>query len=272
MFKKPHYIALGAVGLVTLIVLGLPQHTASQIKLAIGGLFLPLFGLSKSSQHFAREAGNSVISRSELLQQNDLLRQSNQVLNLRGMQLTAALRENEHLRQLLAWRQSGPQAAWNLKLARVVGQDPANWWHTIQIDLGSRDGILPNVPVLVPEGFVGRVSTVGLTTSQVLLIGNPNCKVSATVFSDKTSELGVITGGGSPLDNSLVTLSYLSSPGNLKPGQLVKTSGESSLTRGGIVIGQIVENAHMVEMGYAEVRVKLAANLSSLEEVWVLMP
>jgi rod shape-determining protein MreC len=188
------------------------------------------------------------------------------------MQLTAALKDNDHLRQLLAWRQSGPQAAWNLKLARVVGQDPANWWHTIQIDLGSRDGIVPNVPVIVQEGFVGRISTVGLTTSQVLLVGNPNCKVSATVFSDKTSELGVITGGSGPLDNSLVTLSYLSSTSNLKPGQIVKTSGESSLTRGGIVIGQVVENAHLVEMGYSEVRVKLAANLSSLEEVWVMMP
>ena len=54
MLKKPHYIAFGLVGLLTLIVLSLPQHTASQIKLAIGGLFLPLFGLSKSSQQLAR--------------------------------------------------------------------------------------------------------------------------------------------------------------------------------------------------------------------------
>jgi len=45
MLKKPHYIALGFVGLLTLIILSLPQHTASQLKLAIGGLFLPLFGL-----------------------------------------------------------------------------------------------------------------------------------------------------------------------------------------------------------------------------------
>jgi len=74
------------------------------------------------------------------------------------------------------------------------------------------------------------------------------------------------------MDNSLVTLSFLSSSSNLKPGQIVKTSGESGLTRGGITIGQIAENVHQVEIGYGEVRVKLAANLNSLEEVWVLMP
>ncbi len=36
---------------------------------------------------------------------------------------------------------------------------------------------------------------------------------------EKTGESGVITGVSSPLDNSLVTLSFLSSNSNLKPGQ-----------------------------------------------------
>jgi len=272
MLKKPHYIALGLVGLLTLIVLSLPQHTANQIKLAIGGLFLPLFGLSKSSQQLAREAGNAIVPRSELIRQNELLRQSNQVLRLHSMQEEAVLRENQHLRQLLNWRQSSPQSLWRMKLARVVGQDPANWWHTIQIDLGSRDGMMTNLTVVVPEGLVGRISAVSLTTSQVTLVGNADCKVAASVGAVNTGEHGVITGGAGPLDSSLVTLSYLSATNNLKPGQIVMTSVEGGLTRAGIVIGQVVENAHLVEIGYAEVRVKLAANLNSLEEVWVLTP
>src|ERR1700689_754076 len=103
MLKKPHYIALGLIGLLTLIVLNLPQHTASQIKLAIGSLFLPLFGLSKSTQQLAREAGNALVPRSELIRQNELLRQSNEVLRLRAMQLDAVLRENERLHQSLNW-------------------------------------------------------------------------------------------------------------------------------------------------------------------------
>lgn len=272
MLKKPHYIALGVVGLLTLIVLSLPQHATSQIKLAIGGLFLPLFGLSKSTQQAARSTGNAIVPRSELVRQNELLRQTNQVLRIHAMQQDALLRENEHLHQLLNWRQSPPQSLWNLKLARVVGQDPANWWHTIQLDLGSRDGMQTNLTVLVPEGLAGRITAVGLTTSQVTLIGNPNCKVAALVESGKAPEHGIIIGGTGPLDTSLVTLSYLSSSSSLKPGQIVKTSGEGGLTRGGVVIGQVVEEVHQVEIGYGEVRVKLAANLNSLEEVWVLMP
>ena len=44
MLKKSHYIALGVIGLLVVILLHLPQQTAARLKLAIGGLFLPLFG------------------------------------------------------------------------------------------------------------------------------------------------------------------------------------------------------------------------------------
>ena len=43
MLRRPHYIALGLLGLLTLIVLNLPSHTAGQLKLTIGSFFLPLF-------------------------------------------------------------------------------------------------------------------------------------------------------------------------------------------------------------------------------------
>src|SRR6266478_3271446 len=101
MLRRPHYIALGLVGLLTLIALNLPSHTAGQIKLA--------------------------------------------------------LRENEQLRQLLGWSRQMP---WNLKLANVVQRDPANWWQTVFIDAGSRDGMRVDLPVMTSAGLVGRISAV----------------------------------------------------------------------------------------------------------------
>jgi rod shape-determining protein MreC len=81
-------------------------------------------------------------------------------------------------------------------------RDPANWWRTVQIDLGSRDGVTDNLPVLTADGLVGRVSSVGLTRSQVVLIGDPNCRVSALV-ENPAHDTGVISASG-PLDNTLV--------------------------------------------------------------------
>ena len=157
-----------------------------------------------------------------------------------------------------------------IKLARVIMRDPANWWRTVQIDLGSRDGVTNDLPVLTSSGLIGRISSVSLTHSQVVLIGDRDCRVSATV-ENATRDMGVIV-AGDPLDTSLVDLTYLASSANLKPGQGVVTSGLGKVFPPGIPIGQIVDS-RSVEYGlYTEGRVKLNANLGSLEQVWVLFP
>jgi rod shape-determining protein MreC len=147
-------------------------------------------------------------------------------------------------------------------------RDPANWWRTVQIDLGSRDGIQTNQPVLTAEGLVGRVSAVSYVSSQVVLVGDQNCRVSAMV-ENATHDMGVLTPGG-PLDSSLVQLGYLASSANLKPGQDVLTSGLGGIFPRGIPIGKIVD-VQTVEYGLAtEASVKLNANLGALEQVWVM--
>lgn len=266
MIKRPHYIALGLVGLLTLIVLNLPQHATGQIKLAIGSLFLPLFGFSKSSQDLVSRAADAALPRSELITQNLELKRANEALLARDAQLDALLRENAQLRAHFGWER---QEAWKMRLASVIAHDPANWWHVITIDAGSRDGIKVNMPAVTSEGLVGRVSAVSYTTSQVALIGNPDCKVSAVV--EKTGDTGVITGSATALDNTLVTLSFLSANNNIKPGQRVVASGEGGIFKKGLVIGQVAEEAHLGELGYSEARVKLAANPGAIEEVWVLL-
>jgi rod shape-determining protein MreC len=269
MFKRPHYISLGLVGLLTLIVLNLPQHATGQIKLAIGSLFLPLFGLSKSSQDLVSRAADAALPRSELISQNEELRRENESLKARAAQLDALLRENSQLRDHFGWEHQQP---WKLRLASVIARDPANWWHVVVIDAGSREGIRTNMPAMTSEGLVGRVSAVGYTTSQVSLIGNPDCKVSALVVTgDKSGDTGVITGGATALDNSLVTLSFLSANNNIRPGQRVVASGQGGVFKKGLVIGQVAEEPRVGDLGYAEARVKLAANPGAMEEIWVVL-
>src|ERR1700743_3599433 len=143
MFKRSHYIALGIVVLLTLILLNLPSHTAARLKLAIGSLFLPLFGLANSSDQIANKAGDAITTRTELLKENDTLRRQNQEFQMEAMQAQETARENARLRALVGWKQSKP---WKLKLARVVLRDPANWWRTVQIDKGTLDGLSNNLP------------------------------------------------------------------------------------------------------------------------------
>ncbi len=265
MFKQKNYLALGAVVFVAVLLLSLPTRATTRLKLAVESWFLPLFGLAGAAQQLPADLADSVLPRRELLKQVDDLRRENQQLKEQQIQTAAIARENDQLRGLLGWQRQVP---WKLKLANVVMRDPANWWHTIQIDLGSRDGVQTNMPVLTAEGLVGRVSAISFVSSQVVLIGDQNCRVSAVV-EDSTHDMGVLTAGG-PLDLSLVPLSYLASSANLKPGQNVLTSGLGGIFPKGIPIGKIAD-AQSIEYGLAtEANVKLNANLGALEQVWVL--
>ena len=95
-------------------------------------------------------------------------------------------------------------------------------------------------------------------------------KVAARV-ENTTRDTGVI-GASGPLATEIVELGYLSRDSNLKPGQQVVTSGEGGIFPAGIPIGQIVD-VQPVDYGTrAEARVRLAAKLNALQEVWVKFP
>jgi rod shape-determining protein MreC len=267
MFKQKNYLALGAVVLVAVMLLSLPTRATARLKLAIGSWFLPLFGLAGEAQQLPADLADSVLPRRELLKEIDDLRRENQHLKEQQVQTAAIARENDQLRDSLGWQRQSP---WKLRLANVVMRDPANWWHTVQIDLGSRDGVQTNQPVLTSDGLslVGRITSVSFVSSQVALVDDPNCRVSALV-EDSTHDMGVLT-PREPLDSSLVPLSFLASGANLKPGQNVFTSGLGGVFPKGIPIGKIVDS-QSIEYGLAtEANVKLNANLGALEQVWVL--
>jgi rod shape-determining protein MreC len=266
MFKQKHYLALGAVTLMALLIFSLPPRATGRLKLVVGSLFLPLFGLANNTEQLPVSVANAAMSRRELLQLTENFRRENDQLKVEALQAAATARENDQLRAALGWQRQEP---WKLKLAQVISRDPANWWRTIEIDLGSRDGIVENLPVLTAEGLVGRVASVGLYSSQVVLLGDPNCKASALV-ENPSHDTGIISASG-PLDSSLVALTYLSSGANLKPGQSVITSGLGGIFPKGIPIGLVAENTRSVEFGlYTETRVKLSANLGALEQVFVM--
>ncbi len=276
MLRKPQYIALGIVALVGLILFSLPESMTSRVKLAITGLFLPLFGLSESTQSVARRAGNSVVPREDLVRELEQLRAEKQKLEFNLLQAREAGRENERLRKQAGFPATSP---WKLRPARVIARDPANWWRTVFVDVGSKDGVRVDMPVITPEGLAGRVSAVGTTRSQVVLLGDQNCRVGALV--KETAENGIVVPYAS--DPTIVTLTYLSRSSTAKSGQAIVTSGlelkpgNQVLSSGlggvfpkGIPIGEIVDVRNVGFGLYQEARVRLAVNLNALDQVWVV--
>jgi rod shape-determining protein MreC len=268
MLKRPYLIALGLITVLLLIIWTLPPKTMAGFKSAIGSLFVPLQGVSSTGHDAADRTTDALTPKSELLKELDRLRKENQQLKLQEVQARQFEQENARLRQAVGWQQ---QKKWELKLGRVILRDPANWWRTVQIDLGSREGIAPDMPVLTVQGLIGKVSVVSFTHSQVVLLGDSHCKVSGLIQGDARDRLTGIIGPSGTLDSTLVALSLLPPNANVKPGQAVVTSGVGGIFPPGISVGTIVDS-HAADYGLStEARVKLAANLNALEEVWVIV-
>lgn len=269
MFKRSQYIAFTAAILAVVIFLNLPSQTAARVKLAIGSLFVPLFGLSSTAGKAVESGAMRALPKSSLISELEQTRRENEQLKLKVVQSQEVWRENEQLRAALIWKKTAP---WHPKLANVVARDPANWWRTIQIDLGTRAGVITNLPVVTAEGLVGRVDQVGFNYARVLLVGDPNCRVSAVVENQTRDEGVILSSTAAVPEESIVQLTYLPRQSRALPGQRVVTSGLSGIYPKGIPIGYIIDTNSIGFGLYIEARVKLSANLRELEHVWVLFP
>ena len=268
MLKRTHHLYFVAGLLLALLLLSLSPQRGERVKLALGFIHLPLFGLAGSASGLADLVSLSGLSRKGLLEENRRLQQQLAELRMTQQQTAEALKENDRLRSLVGWQLNAPAKR---KLAKVVARDPANWWRTVQIDLGSRDGLHADLPVMTPEGLAGRVSSVGVSRSTVTLVGDPNCRVACLV--QETRDNGIVGPSSSgSLDQQLVYLTYVSQNSRLTNGQMVVTSGLGGVFPKGIPLGRITDVRTAGYGLFVEAQVKLLANLNHLEEVWVMLP
>jgi rod shape-determining protein MreC len=153
----------------------------------------------------------------------------------------------------------------------VVGRDPTTWWRAIQVNLGSRDNLKTDQVVMTGAGLVGRVSQAGISHSQVALVGDAECGVAVVV--KETRDLGIIKPGQTLSgDGGLVEMTLLQNCPGIMAGQVVLTSGLGGVFPAGLPVGTIVDTRNEDGNVFTTARVRLAANLNRLEEVWVLQP
>ncbi|AEW94097.1 rod shape-determining protein MreC [Streptantibioticus cattleyicolor NRRL 8057 = DSM 46488] len=127
---------------------------------------------------------------------------------------------------------------YGIKGAQVIaiGATQGFSW-TITIDAGSADGIRRDMTVLNGDGLVGRVTTVGPSTSTVLLACDPDFTVGARL--ENSMELGFGTGQG---DRPL-RIQLLNGRARVKPGDRLVTFGSQADKPfvPGVPIGQVVK-------------------------------
>ena len=68
--------------------------------------------------------------------------------------------------------------------ARVIGGSPTIWYSTINIDIGTGDGVRVGQPVITGDGLIGQVTFVASDSAVVTLITDSSSAVTARVSRD----------------------------------------------------------------------------------------
>ena len=148
--------------------------------------------------------------------------------------------------------------------ARVIAYDPTLWSRSAIINQGKAQGVKEGLPVLAPQGIVGRVVEVYPEYSKVMLIVDR--KSSADAMVQRTRVRGMLKGKG----GNRGSLEFVPKSADVQVGDLVLASGLVGLYPKGLVFGKVTAANKKNPGVFQEIEVTPSVDLSALEEVLVV--
>ena len=149
--------------------------------------------------------------------------------------------------------------------ANVVAEDLSPWFQAVIIDQGSASGIGPGMPVITDSGVVGVVVGTTPGASKVLLILGPQSRVD--VYIQRTRARGSVR-GRSQQD---CELAYVLREEDVRPGDLVLTSGLAAVYPKGLVVGEVSRVERLPHGLFQHAELQPAVDFRKLEEVFVIL-
>ena len=171
--------------------------------------------------------------------------------------------ENDRLKGLLGFKQKSPL---RLVAARVIARSPDSWSSSVIIDKGRYNGIRRGMAVVNTRGLVGRVIEVAENNSKILLANDPSQGISSIV--QRSRQEGLVSGS---LGSNLI-MRYLPDDAQIEAGDIIVTSELSQIYPKGLLVGKVVNIGKEFSGLSRYAVVKPAAELSSIEEVLVIIP
>ena len=187
-------------------------------------------------------------------------------LMVENVRLKDLERENEILRQLLNYTRNNPQFTYEATTVRgrSIGRDPTNLLYFLFLDVGARDGVAKDMPVITDRGLVGRVTAAGPNSSQVLMLIDPSSSVNALIQNSRVT--GLVKGN---IDGSL-TMERIPPGEEVNPGDIVLTSGLGGNFPDKLVIGQVIEVTQRDQDMFQIARIRPTVDFGKLETMLII--
>lgn len=162
--------------------------------------------------------------------------------------------ENDGLKKDLDFTKAQKELyKYDYRIAQVISQttEPSN--STIVIDLGSKDGVRPNMSVISNDGFVGVISQVSNFTSTVKLVtmmnaNDPNSQppIAATAIGKEGKTFGMIENYNP--ETGMLYMNKIPVGDPIAKDDVIVSSGSGGLYPRGLTIGT-VESVEVSEFG-----------------------
>ena len=267
-FKNRFFWALLLVIVISLVVMNLTAAQRSNITFVekiIRDTYVPLqSGVSSFRSNWDRRTA-VFNDKSQLQQQIKLLEEKNNQLALENQALQEYKQESFRLRKMLNFYNANREN-YDLLPAHLIARSPNNWYESITIDRGSRQGVQKDMPVISPGGLVGRVESVSENSAQVSLITDREMAVGAII--QKTRETnGIVEGLGDSDQLRMINIPYYS---KINEGDRIVSSGLSTIYPPGINIGTVTEVTPEPNGLLLTAMIKPAVDFNKLEEVFVI--
>ncbi|MBR9978792.1 MAG: rod shape-determining protein MreC [Bacteroidetes bacterium] len=246
------YIVLTA--LAGLSILLIAYNDSAPVQLLRSASLVSLASL-QSSSNWATSLFSS--------QQNaDALRDVNVALMEEVMQLRRLRQENMELRRKIGFRD---RSTWPLVPAEIVGKNLTSGQNMITLDVGRRDSIEVNMPVINEEGLVGKIVATSERHSIAMLAVNRGFRATAKIKRSRID--GIIAWDA----GEYLLLRNVRKSADALPGDTIVTSEYSNIFPPEIMIGIIRDIGPSEDGGpHSRIEVEARVNFAALERVFVV--
>lgn len=199
-----------------------------------------------------------------LKEENEQLKQTNKELEEKLRELEILRSENEMLKEYANLTEK--YSEYSTIPAYIINKNVSNFSDNIVINVGSNDGVEPNMCVISEKGLVGYIISTTDTTAKVQTIVDTSTSVSASVTTTRDS---IICKG--MLDSSTtLKATYIPIDATLAVGDNVETSGMGGIYPRGITIGKIKEIVNTKNIANRYAIIETAVDFSKIETVLVI--
>ena len=195
-----------------------------------------------------------------LNKENERLMRVNTDLLTRVLNFETAAVDERNRRKILSDTTFNPSG---YIIARVVDRKFSDRDNMLLINAGWKNGIQKDMTVLVPEGLVGRVTSVSEHYAKVMPVINTDFKVS--VVSDSSQCMGLLSWNGGR--EFIAQIEHIPISSHLKLNERMVTSDFSTFSIRGIPVGRVVRIKP--DKLFYNIDVWLAVDFSSLTQVLI---